>query len=188
MNARTGVVIGMVLLAALTRLIPHWPNFSAITALALFGAAYVPNRKAAFVVPLLALLLSDLALELATRAGLLGGWLATGQGFYRGMWVVYGAVALIAALGFVLRTRKSAAAVAGVTLSSSVLFFLVTNCPFLEGHDLYPATLEGLWTSYVTAIPFFRWTLLGDLLFVTVLFGGFALAEKRIPALARSAQ
>lgn len=187
MNLRTGAVLTIILLAALSRLIPHWPNFTPITALALFGAAYVPNRKAALIVPLLAMFLSDLALELATRAGILGGWLATGRGFYQGMWVVYATIALITALGFVLRKRKSIEVLAGVTLLSSVVFFLLTNLGVWAYESLYPQDAAGLWTCYVEAVPFFHWTLLGDLFFVTVLFGGFALAEKAIPELGRTA-
>jgi hypothetical protein len=183
MKPRTMVLVGMVFAAALARLLPHPPNFTPIGAMALFGAAHFRSRWAAFLVPLSAMFLGDLALQVLGGLGLLGGWMAGGTGFYPGMGVVYLAVALVAALGLLLRRRRSVAAVAGCVLAGSVLFFLVTNFAWWAGYDLYPHTWEGLLLSYAAAIPFFHWTLLGDASFATVLFGGFALAEKRYPVL-----
>jgi hypothetical protein len=186
MKLRTTVLVSMVLLAALARLLPHPPNFTPVAAMALFGSAHFRSRWAAFVVPLAALFLSDLALEVAGNLGLLGGWMAQGRGFYDGMAIVYGAVAAIAALGLVLRRWKSVPATAACVLASSVLFFLVTNFAWWAGYDLYPHTLEGLAMSYAAGVPFFHWTLLGDAFFATALFGGFALAEAHYPALQAS--
>src|SRR5438132_8806742 len=103
MQPRALVLLGMILLAALARLLPHPPNFTPVGAVALFGAAHLPSRWAAFLAPVAAMFLGDLALEAAGGLGLLGGWMAGGKGFYAGMWVVYLAVALVTALGFVLR-------------------------------------------------------------------------------------
>jgi hypothetical protein len=173
----------MVLVATLARVLPHPPNFTPIGAVALFGAAHFRSRSAAFLVPLAAMFLGDLALEAAGGLGLLGGWMAGGQGFYAGMWVVYLAVALVTALGLLLRRRRSIPAVAACVLAGSAIFFLVTNFAWWASYELYPHTAAGLVLSYTAALPFFHWTLLGDAFFSTVLFGGFALAEKRYPAL-----
>jgi len=183
MNPRTLTLAGFIVAAALTRLLPHPPNFTPVGAVALFGAAHFRSRWAAFVAPLAALFLSDAALELTTRLELHSGWLARGAGFHAGMWVVYGAMALVVAIGLLLRKRRSVAAVAGCTLAGSVTFFLVTNFAWWMGYDLYPHTMAGLVASYVAAIPFFGWELLGDATYVTVLFGGFALAERYVPGL-----
>jgi hypothetical protein len=113
--------------------------------------------------------------------------MAQGRGFYDGMWVVYGTIAVIAALGLVLRKRKSVPAIVVCVLGASVIFYLVTNFAWWANYDLYPHTMAGLMLSYEAAIPFFHWTLLGDAFFATVLFGGFALAESRYPALQASA-
>src|SRR5262245_55356575 len=64
LNPRVGTLALMVLAAAATRLLPHPPNLTAMTALALFGGSYFSDRRLAFGVPLLALLLSDLTLGL----------------------------------------------------------------------------------------------------------------------------
>ncbi len=183
MNTRTLVLVGIILLAALARLIPHPPNFTPIGALALFGAAHFQSRWAGFLVPLSAMFISDVVLQLATSIGLYGGWMAGGTGFHTGMVAVYGVVVLIAALGLLLRRKKTVLPVAGAALASSVLFFVITNFWVWAEGSLYSLTLEGLLTCYTMAIPFFHWTLLGDAYYATVLFGGFALAERRVPAL-----
>lgn len=193
MNSRTLVVAGMVVLAALTRLVQHPPNFWAVTALALFGAAYLPSRKLALVLPVAAVVVSDLLLEVLTRQGWVTGWMATGRGFHLMMWVICGTTALIALLGFTLRKHRTIPAVAGVTLLGSLVFYLVTNFgvwaldPYYP-QSSYPHTAAGLWDCYYNGLPFFRNQLLGDAFYAGLMFGGFALAEKRVPALARSAE
>jgi hypothetical protein len=178
MSTRTLTLAGLVVLAALTRLLPHPPNFAPITAMAVFAAARLGSRKAALAVPLLALLVSDLAREVLYRYGLAEQW-----GLYKGMWAVYGTTALIALLGRLARNSRSAAAATGTTLAGSCLFFVLTNFAVWAGGSLYPHTAEGLAACYAAAVPFFRNAVAGDLFYAAVLFGSWALAEARFPAL-----
>jgi uncharacterized protein DUF6580 len=177
-SPRSSVVLGAVLLAALSRLIPHPPNFAPVTAMALFGAATLTDKRLAILMPLLALFVSDLCIEALHRMGLMAAW-----GIYSGMWVTYSAFLLITLMGFVLRGRRTAPAIAGVTLAGSVFFFVWTNFGVWAFWNLYPHTPEGLLACYTAAIPFFRNTLLGDAVYGTVLFGSFALAERWLPVL-----
>lgn len=169
------VLIGMILAAVASRLIPHPPNFAPIGALALFGGACFSNKWHAFIVPLAAMLLSDLAI------GLLSGDLSIG--LHGLIPVVYGSFALIVCLGFWLRRRRNVVPIAAATLAASVLFFLLTNFGVWALGSWYPKTWEGLVACYVAAIPFFHNTLLGDAFYSTMLFGGLALAEKGWPVL-----
>ena len=188
---RTIAIIAMIGLAALSRIVPHPPNFAPITAMALFGGAYFASRWLAFLVPLAAMALSDALLEVLTRTpGLYhGSWLATGSGFHSGWWVVYATFGVIVGIGMLLRGRQSIVSVALATLISSVLFFVVTNFAVWVADVTHPATalyqpnLGGLITCYTMAIPFFTWEVAGNLFFVTILFGGFALAQRFVPAL-----
>ena len=150
-------------------------NFAPIGAMALFGGACFAHRRAAFVVPLAAMFLSDLAI------GLLSGNLSLG--LHRLIPVVYGSFALIVCRGFWLRTRRTVVPIAGATLASSVLFFVLTDFGAWALGSLYPNTWEGLVACYVAAIPFFHNTLLSDAVYSTALFGGLALAERGLPAL-----
>jgi len=157
--------------AAASRLLPHPPNFTPIAAIALFGGASFYDRRVAFLVPLAAMLLSDLVI-----------------GFHRLMPLVYGSFALTVLLGFWLRRRRTPQTVLGVALASSAVFFAITNFGVWAMGSLYPHTLEGLIAAYVAAIPFFRNTVLGDLCYASVLFGGFALLERPFPVLREAAE
>ena len=159
-DSRSATVIAMMLAAALSRLVPHPPNLTSVAAVALFGGAYLADKRLAFLVPLGALFLSDLIL-----------------GSYQHMEVVYASFALIVCIGLWLQRRRTILHIAGAALAGSVLFFLITNFGVWWFQSLYPHTLDGLIACYVAAIPFFRNSLLGDMGFVAMLFGGFAVLE-----------
>jgi hypothetical protein len=165
-SPRFGALCAFVLLAALARLLPHPPNFAPVAAVALFAGAHFSRTSWAFAVPLAAMLLSDAYL-----------------GFHDLTLVVYGAFAAAVGIGLLLRSRRGLRAIAGASLASSILFFVVTNFAVWAFGTLYPKTAAGLAACYVAAIPFFQNTVLGDAFFTAALFGGWALAERRIPAL-----
>lgn len=176
MNKRISIIIAIVFLAALTRLLPHAPNFTPLAAMALFGGAYIGNKYLAILVPLLAMLVSDALMGF-------NGWAFTEQ-----VIAVYGSFALIAWLGQSMQNNKGALKVAGTTISASVLFFVITNFAVWLGGAfhapaLYPMNMAGIIECYVSAIPFFTNSIAGDLFYSTVLFGGFYVASLNIPAL-----
>lgn len=165
-KSRFIVLAGMILAATASRLIPHPPDFSPITALALFGGASFSSKREAFLVPLLGLFLSDLVL-----------------GFYPITPVVYGSFALIVCLGFGLRRRRIASRIAGAAVVGALVFFVLTNLGVWVLADLYPKTWVGLADCFLAAIPFFRNTLVSALLYSGLLFGGLAWAERRFTRL-----
>jgi hypothetical protein len=166
LKPRLLALVSIILMAAAARLIPHPPNMTPIAAVALFGGAYFADRRLAFLVPLAALFLSDLVI-----------------GFHPHMEIVYLSFALIVAIGLWLQKNRTAFPIAGAVLFSSVLFFAVTNFGVWAFGTMYPMTWDGLAACYVAAIPFFRNELLGDALYATALFGGFALLERLLPVL-----
>jgi len=178
MTLRPLAIASLILLVALTRLLPHPPNFAPLTALAVFGAIRYSDRRAALLAPLLALLASDLVREVLYRYGLAEQW-----GIYRGMWAVYGTTALIVLMARLARGTRSPVVIASMTLAGSCLFFVLTNFAVWADGSRYPLTGEGLVACYTAAIPFFRNALLGDAFYATVLFGVWALAEAGVPAL-----
>lgn len=171
------VLAGLILVAALSRLLPHPPNFSPVAAIALFGGAYFASRNRALIVPLVAMLISDLALA-TMYGGIYASWFS---GF--GVWLGYGCVALTTVFGFGLRGRVGGARVLGYGLAASVVFFMVTNFGAWLADPMYPKTIGGLGMAYTAGIPFFQWTVLGTLFYSALLFGGFALLRSRLPAL-----
>ncbi|WP_064196686.1 MULTISPECIES: DUF6580 family putative transport protein [Emticicia] len=177
---RFSTLVAIVVLAALSRFIPHPFNFTPIAAIALFGGAYFTNRWQAIAVPMGAMLLSDTILEITT------GW-----GFHSGMYIVYTAFALVSVLGMVLLKNVNPARVISASLISSLIFFLITNFAFLypesatidQSLGTYPHNFSGIIASYTAGIPFLKNQILGDLFFSGVLFGGFALLQKRFEVL-----
>lgn len=151
-----------VFVAAILRLIPHLPNFAPITAMALFGGAYLGKRYALWL-PLFAMVLSDAFIgfdSIASRAA------------------VYGSFLLIGLIGLWLRKHRSFQNIVLAALSSSVLFFVITNFGVWAFGALYPKTAGGLTACFVAAIPFFRNTVAGDLFYTGVFFGGYELVHK----------
>lgn len=174
------LLTGLVIAAALTRLLPQPPNFSPVIAIALFAGAYFANRRWAVLVPLAAMLVSDLALG-AAHGGIYLKHMASPVALS-----VYACILLSTVLGFGLRGRVGSGRVLGGAVTGSVLFFIVTNfavwvtATMVPGH---PHCVAGLAPCYAAAIPFFHWTLLGTLFWSVVLFGGFELLRRRVPAL-----
>jgi hypothetical protein len=165
-TSRLAAIALAIVAAAACRILPHPWNFTPVAAMALFGGAYLPNRVLSLLFPLFALFLSDLVL-----------------GFSSDFAAVYGSFALVGCIGWLLRARRTPLRVAGAALASSVLFFAVTNFGVWVLGSMYPHTSSGLLTCYTAAIPFFRNTVLGDLFYTAVLFGGFFLAEHWWPVL-----
>lgn len=164
-SVRGMAILAAILLAAAMRLLPHPPNFSPVAAIALFSGAYLNKRALAFSAPLGALFLSDIFI-----------------GFHSQMFTVYGSMALVVCLGWLVARRRSVVAIGSAAVAGSVLFYLITNFGVWAFSDMYPKTAAGLIACYVAAIPFFQNSLAGDLFFTTILFGGFALAERMLPA------
>ena len=160
------IVSGIILFAAIMRLVPHYPNFTPVAALALFGGAHFGKRWLAFLIPMAALLLSDLFL-----------------GFHGFMLPVYLSFALVVLMGTLMQKNIRVFNVIGGALSASILFFLITNFAVWMGSPFYPQNLAGLMQSYIAAIPFFHTTILGDLFYSSVFFGGYYLVERYYPAL-----
>jgi hypothetical protein len=159
-------VIAMIIIATASTLVPHPPNFTPLAAIALFAGAQLNDRRVAFALTLGTLLLRDAVI-----------------GFHLLMPVVYVCYAINVGLGFWLRSNQRPWRVAGVTLLGSVIFFVVTNFAVWAAFDTYAHTAEGLLKCYVAAIPYFRNTVCSDLLYSIVMFGGFGLAQARVPAL-----
>jgi Family of unknown function (DUF6580) len=155
LNKRQLVIISFIVMAVLFRLLPHMPNVTPITAMALFSGVYLTNRKHAFIIPLLAMFLSDLIL-----------------GFSGITLFVYAAFILVSYIGF------SSKKISIITiLLSSISFFIITN--FGAWLIMYPKSVNGLIECYTLALPFFRNSIIGDFFFAGVMYYGFEFVENK---------
>jgi len=150
---------GLVLFAAITRLLPHPFNFTAIGAMALFSGATFRNKPWAYLLPFTALFLTDLIL-----------------GFHFSLLPVYACFAFTVWIGTKINSQPKPMQIGVFSILSSVVFFLVTNLPvWYADISLYPISLKGTLTSYTMALPFFKNQILGDLVYNALLFGVYHL-------------
>ncbi|MCI5081453.1 MAG: hypothetical protein MRY78_07180 [Saprospiraceae bacterium] len=175
-NSKIVLLIGIIVLAALSRIVPHVWNVTPIAAMALFGAAYFPNKWYAIGIPFVAMWLGDLYLVNAVYAPMYPDYYGEGFHFF-GEPSVYLSFLLIAGVGFWLLKKVNIKNLLGASLLASVVFFLVTNFGSWLSYPIYTKDLTGLLTCYAAGIPFFRYTVFGDLFFVTVLFGSYELIK-----------
>jgi hypothetical protein len=159
-----------VVLAIAVRFMPHPWMFTPLTASLLYFGARGPRRF--LWAPIVMLAASDVVLTKYF-------W------HYRFTWdqlVIWAWYVAVLMLGTKLRENKKPLWIMASALGSSVAFYLLSNFAVWAAYNMYPKTLTGLMTCYTLAIPFFKPSLLGDLLFtagmfaVPVVFG--SLAEK----------
>tara|TARA_Y100000814_G_scaffold212974_1_gene158168 strand:+ start:196 stop:693 length:498 start_codon:yes stop_codon:yes gene_type:complete len=135
------IVFLIIIFGIICRLIPHPPNFSPVTAIALFGGLNFSDKRIAFSIPLVVLFLSDLILGISMIN-----------------LFVYTGFLLIVFLGTKIKSIKF-----GNIILSSFIFFLISNFGvWIIG---YPKNIEGLILCYTMAIPFFGYSIAGDLFF-----------------------
>ena len=165
---------GVILVAALLRLIPHPENVAPVAAIALFAGAFFKNRIYAFFVPIACLFFSDFLFQLQYWTGI-----REYPGFYTLMPVVYLAFAFMVVCG--LWIQKKGVSVKNIvlaTLAGSIAFFIITN---FAVWIMNPQA--SLIQTYTQAIPFFRNTLAGNFFYVTSLFGLYAIVKAKVPKL-----
>lgn len=158
------IAIALLIFGVIMRLLPHPANLAPVGAIALFGGAVLPPRYAWWL-PVAIMVASDL-LFLGAYNGIVFTWL----GFL-----------LVALFGMSLRNQSNWLRVPFGALGAAVTFFVVSNFGVWLQGQMYPLTWAGLVHCYEMALPFFRNTFLGDLLYSTLLFGVYALALSRFP-------
>ncbi|MCK6640079.1 MAG: hypothetical protein L6Q81_08330 [Bacteroidia bacterium] len=159
-SPRLVFVISAVAIAALTRILPHPPNFTAVGAMALLAGALVPNRLLSLVMPMAALFITDLVL-----------------GFHNTMWAVYAAVGFTSMIGWMISKRQNILTITAGSLISIASFFFITNAAmwvvgfFTQG--FYPTTAAGLGLALESGLPFLTNDIISNLLFTAIFFGSF---------------
>jgi len=151
----------IILLAIITRFIPHMPNFAPITALAIFAAAYLPWKKA-FGITFAARFISDIFIGFVSWPMMLAIYAAHLSGILFGVWIKRA-------------EKRRWIKIIGSSVIASAIFFLATNFAFLYSN--YPHNFSGIIQAYVNGLPFLRGTLMGDMFYSVALFGGYSLAQ-----------
>jgi hypothetical protein len=199
---RTLLIITMIVFAAALRLAPHPWNFTPVGAIALFSGAMVRGRRLAFLFPLLVMFATDAIIGFNKLSPLVyASFLLS---------VLIGRAVVGASFSLPRGTKgaspgakresepavpqaaqpaakeRAVPRIAAATFLGALQFFLITNWGVWAFLNSYPRTTAGLATCYLAGVPFFWNTLAGDALYATLLFGGFALAERLAPRLRQS--
>ena len=153
------------------------PNFAPVAGLSLFAGFFFRNRLWAASAPLVVMTVADRSL---------GGYHPVV------MFAVYAGLVLPVFFGAPIRQRFAKAArwpqratavggLFGYALFGSVIFFLVSNfaCWTI---GMYSMTWSGLTECYWQALPFFRYTLMGDISFAAAFFAAYYLVHAMQPA------
>jgi len=160
---------GLLALALLTRFLPHFPNFTAVGAVALLGGFWSKGRPATWILPLVLLFVSDLILNNVVYA-------STAEGFtwgYPGMVWVYGGHLAMVLWGQKARQMHGLTG-AGHAIGANVVFFALSNVGFWYGNPSLPQSGAGLFTAYAEALPFFVSATAGTLVYGGLLQWAYA--------------
>jgi len=144
-KGETKVIFGLILIAIISRLLPHPPNFAPITSIALFSGFHLSNKRISILIPLVGMFFSDIFI-----------------GLHSLMPVIYLSFVLISVMSFYIKTISI-----GNVILASTLFFIFSNLGVW--YFYYPLTWSGLTTCFVLAIPFFVNSIAGDLFYTSVL-------------------
>jgi hypothetical protein len=158
------LAIGLVLLGVLGRLTQNM-NFAPVGAVSLFAGARLRGWQA-YLLPI--------ALMAVTDPFLHGYSFATP--------FVYASFLINVWMGSKLRRTEKPAWIGGAAAIGSLQFFLLTNFAVWinPAQAMYPHNFAGLGACFMAAIPFFRNTLLADLMYSAAFFGLYALLTRTV--------
>jgi len=155
--------LGLIILLALSRLIPHPPNFTPILGMAVFSGAIINRKIIAYLVPLAAMLISDLYL-----------------GLHSGMPIIYFTLAICVLIGTFIESRVTILnSILGIT-AGVLIFYLITNFTVWYGSGMYENSFSGLITCYVMGLPFLQNTFISSLIYGMGAFLIYEVINKRL--------
>ena len=153
------------------RVLPHPYNFTPLIAVTLLSSYAISNRILALLVPLMGFWLSDLFMNNIIYAGYYSKFTI----FNSGMIWTYGAIVLVGLMGSSFIKKISSGKVVLASLSGSTIFYIISNFGVWTLSPMYAKSAAGLIQCYSLALPFYGTSLIGDLLYSSLLFGAYQL-------------
>ena len=187
-NPRFAVVLLLIILVAAMRILnaaqlTPWANFSPVGAMGLFGGACFSNKWKALAFPLLTLLASDLIINIFIFDGRYGA-------MYSGWYMIYGIFALIVFFGRWMIEKVAVKNVVLACIAAAISHWLIADFTVWAGggtdlRTMTPLTKNwaGLVQCYAQGFPFMKNFLMANLVYSSILFGGFELAQQRYTVL-----
>jgi hypothetical protein len=150
------LLCGLIILLAISRLIPHPWNITPIGALTLFSGAYLSRNKL-YMLPVVSIIIGDII-----------------AGFYAPLVMIFVYLGFLASAIIgksLLKQKRSINRLGLAVISAAMIFYLLSN--FGMWLDAYPHTVEGMLLCYLNGLPYLGKSLLGDAFYVVILFGAF---------------
>jgi hypothetical protein len=184
LNSRNIIfTVFLIAVATITKIICA-PNlslsgFSPIVAIALFSGMIVKDKEASFLLPLLALIVSDVIIQVLYKIGLFDF-----AGFYKYQYINYALILLTTLIGWALQGKKLGSIFAG-SIIAPTLFFLLSNLSvwYFSTHTLYSNDFKGLMACYTAALPFYARALTATIIFLPLILGAYNYIVKAKPRL-----
>lgn len=132
-------------------------GFTTIIAIALFAGMSINKKSNSFILPLVALFVSDVIIEILYQLN----WFAF-HGFYKGQLINYILLLIAVLVGWLVK-GKSYTSVAIAAFIAPTLFFLLSNFEVWVNNSFYTKSFEGLMQCYIAALPFYTKSLISTL-------------------------
>jgi len=180
MKLNKSVLLAFGLLILASSLYRVWPDrpfgFAPQWAMAVFAGAVIKDKRWAFLLPLLSMLISDTIYQVLYYNGASQIW-----GFYGGQWLNYLLFGFLTVFGFLIAKRINVLNVLAASLAAPSAFFLLSNFTVWASGGGYhrPFTGAGLMQCYADGLPFYQMSLLATPVFATVLFGVYFLLNQK---------
>ncbi|MFN4122235.1 MAG: DUF6580 family putative transport protein [Flavobacteriales bacterium] len=176
---KLSLILGLITLAVIFRIMPHWPNFTPVAAIALMSGALISNRMMAFVIPFLAIAISDFLTVILINSA----YITPAEYFSSPALIFsYAAYAFMVLMGMGISKKLQWSVLGLASLSTATVFFLLSNFGYWLTSTL-PKTALGLGLAYEMGVPFYLNNLAGDLFYTFVLFGSVAILTERFQTL-----
>jgi hypothetical protein len=159
-----------------------WSGFSPVIAIALFSGFVMKQKGMSFLLPLVALLLSDFAIQALYMIGEFSY-----PGIYSGQWKNYLLLMTATLVGWLLKGKSYSSLLVGAIAAPTVFFLLSNfNVWVSMGEAAYSRDFSGLMSSYIAGLPFYKNGLIATLIFLPciVLIYNFILRRKTILTMA----
>ena len=151
-----------------------WSGFSPIIAIALFSGLIIKERNASFLLPLLALFISDVAIQVLYKQGSFPY-----AGFYTGQWINYLILLACTLLGWILQAKKYSNLIIGA-IAAPTIFFLISNFIVWTGSQVtYSKDFSGLMKCYIAGLPFYERSLIATVLFLPAILFAYNFVVKQ---------
>ena len=141
-----------------------WSGFSPVIAIALFSGFISRQKDVSFLLPLLALFISDAVIQLLYEKGLFDY-----PGFYAGQWKNYLILMVATLIGWLLKGKNYRSLIAGALIAPTIFFLLSNFNVWLVSEVAYTKDFSGLMTSYAAGLPFYKNALMATIVFLPVI-------------------